>query len=119
MKNILAISALALTVGVFGVANAQQPAGGFQGPGLAPSTVAQAKDMSDDTAVVLVGQIEKNLGGEKYSFKDATGSVIVEIDNEDWNGISVQPTDTIEISGQVDKDLLELEIDVDTVTLKK
>lgn len=115
MKNILAVSALALTLGVFGNAAAQ-----FQGPGLAPTTVAEALKMNDDTAVVLVGQIEKNLGNEKYLFKDGSGTVTIEIDDEDWKGLSVQPTDTVVISGEVDKEMLrETEIDVDTIALKK
>lgn len=115
MRNILAISALALTLGVYGNAAAQ-----FQGPGVEPSTVAQALEMKDDAAVVLVGQIEKNLGNEKYLFKDATGTVIVDIDNEDWMGLSVKPQDLVIISGEVDKEMLkDTEIDVNTIALKK
>lgn len=118
MKKFVTCSALALLVGSFGIAHAQQN-GGFQGPGIVPTTVAEAKKMSDDTNVVLVGSIIQNLGDEKYSFKDATDSVTVEIDNEDWNGINVTPNDVIEIRGQVDKDMFGFEIDVDGVALKK
>lgn len=114
MNKIIAISALALTVGVFGVANAQ-----YQGAMPSPTTVADAKELKDDTLVVLVGQIDGNLGDEKYTFKDSTGSINVEIDDEDWNGVKVNPGDTIQIQGQVDKEFMEVEIDVDAVTLKK
>ena len=96
-----------------------QQAGGFQGPGLAPSSVAEALKLNDDTPVVLVGQIEKSLGDEKYLFKDASGSVTVEIDNEDWRGVTVTPKDTIVIQGEIDKDFFKTEIDVDSVALKK
>ena len=92
---------------------------GFQGPGLAPSSVAEALKLNDDTPVVLVGQIEKSLGDEKYLFKDASGSVTVEIDNEDWRGVTVTPKDTIVIQGEIDKDFFKTEIDVDSVALKK
>lgn len=93
--------------------------GAFRDPGLAPSSVAEALKLNDDTPVVLVGQIEKSLGDEKYLFKDASGSVTVEIDNEDWRGVTVTPKDTIVIQGEIDKDFFKTEIDVDSVALKK
>ena len=83
------------------------------------SSVAEALKLNDDTPVVLVGQIEKSLGDEKYLFKDASGSVTVEIDNEDWRGVTVTPKDTIVIQGEIDKDFFKTEIDVDSVALKK
>ena len=111
----LGLSTSALSNGFTG----PQQAGGFQGPGLAPSSVAEALKLNDDTPVVLVGQIEKSLGDEKYLFKDASGSVTVEIDNEDWRGVTVTPKDTIVIQGEIDKDFFKTEIDVDSVALKK
>lgn len=96
-----------------------QTAGGFKGPGLQPSTVKQALSFSDDTPVVLIGKIERSLGDEKYLFTDKSGSVTVEIDNDDWRGITVTPNDTIIIEGEVDKDFFKTEIDVERVTLKK
>lgn len=120
MNKIIAISALAFTLGLGGEAVAASPAvqGGFQGPGLPVSSVAEAEKMSDDTPVVLVGQIEKSLGDEKYLFKDKTGSIAVEIDNEDWNGLVVKPEDTVEIRGEVDKGFRSTEIDVDQIVKK-
>lgn len=111
----LGLSTSALASGFTG----PQQAGGFQGPGLAPSSVAEALKLNDDTPVVLVGQIEKSLGDEKYLFKDASGSVTVEIDNEDWRGVTVTPKDTIVIQGEIDKDFFKTEIDVDSFALKK
>lgn len=42
MKKIFAVSALALALGMSGAASAQMVSGGFQGPGLAPMSVADA-----------------------------------------------------------------------------
>ena len=92
---------------------------GFQGPGLPVSTVAEALKMRDDTAVVLQGKIEKSLGKEDYLFSDDTGSVTIEIDHEDWRGQTVTPSDTVIIKGEVEKDFLHTEIDVDSIELKK
>lgn len=120
MNKLLSTSVFALAVTLSSAALAVMPQGGFQGPGIQPTTVAQALEMKDDTAVVLTGQIEKSLGKEKYLFKDATGSVTIEVDNEDWRGLNVSPKDTIIIKGDVDKEMMrDTKIDVDSVELKK
>lgn len=121
MKKILSISALALIIGLNGISiAAAQPTarGGYTGPTIAASTVEQAKTFSDDTPVVLTGKIIKNLGDEKYQFSDATGTITLDIDNDDWNGVMVNENDTVEIRGEVDKDMFNLEIDVDQVIKK-
>lgn len=124
MNKFITASAFVLALGLSTSAFATgfqgpQNMGGFQGPGLEPSSVAEALKLNDDTPVVLIGQIEKSLGDEKYLFKDATGSVTIEIDNDDWRGVNVTPKDTIVIQGEVDKDFFKTEIDVDSVALKK
>ena len=117
MKKIFAVSALALALGMSGAVSAQMVSGGFQGP---PMSVADALKLNDDTAVVLVGQIERSLGDEKYLFKDASGTVTVEIDNEDWRGLNVTPQDTVILNGEIDKEMFkDTKIDVDSIALKK
>ena len=119
IKNLNLIS-LAFILGLSGNASAQQTAGGFQGPGLSVATVAEALKASDDAVIKLSGKIEKSLGDEKYLFKDATGTITVEIDNEDWNGVTATPDSELIIEGEIDKDLFkDAEIDVNIVTLKK
>ncbi len=118
--SVLAV-ALTLSAGTSMAAGFNEPQnlGGFQGPGLTTSTVAQALSYSDDTPVVLEGKIERSLGDEKYLFKDASGTVTIDIDHEDWRGINVTPKDTVVIQGEVDKDFFKTEIDVDMINLKK
>ena len=119
MKKTTIVFTLALITVFSSYVSAQQPiAGGFTGPSLAKLTVAEALKLSDDTPVVLEGKIEKNLGGEKYLFKDNTASVTVEIDNDEWRGITVNEQDIIEIRGEVDKDLMNFEIDIDSISKK-
>lgn len=122
MNKILSLSAFAIVLSYSVAASAgfqPQNAGGFKGPGLSTISVADALKLSDDTAVVLEGQIEKSLGKEQYVFKDASGSVTIEIDDDDWRGLNVTPQDTIVIKGEVEKDMFETEIDVDSIELKK
>ena len=119
MKKSLLI--LLVTFMTLASANAQL-AGGFRGP-RAPSmvtiTVQEALSKRDDTIVVLEGKIVNALGDEKYLFRDNTGDVIIEIDDEDWHGVQVTPEDTLEIVGKVDKDFMEqTKIDVKSFTVK-
>ncbi|UQZ90931.1 TIGR00156 family protein [Deltaproteobacteria bacterium Smac51] len=116
MKNLMIALVAAMIFCFASVALADgNKGGGFTGPNGTVATVAEAKKMADDTPVTLVGRIDKRLGGDKYEFRDDTGTITVEIDNDDWNGVTVGPNDIVEISGEVDKDLTSLEIDVDRV----
>lgn len=51
-------------------------------------------------------------GDEEYMFKDSTGKIVIEIDDEDWGGLTVGPKDTVEISGEIDRDLKKVKLDV-------
>ena len=113
MKSILLVSAFALSAFVSFAASAQ-----FTGPSANAVTVAEASHLSDDSPVIMTGYIEKALGGERYQFKDNTGTIVIKIDNEDWNGVTISETDLVEIRGEVDKDFLDVKIDVDSITKK-
>lgn len=93
-------------------------AGGFKGPSGNKATVKEAKNFSDDTWVILTGNIEKRIGGNDYIFRDGTDSVNVEISDKRWNGQTITPQDTVEIEGKVDKDWNSVEIDVKRITKK-
>ena len=103
-----AVSGIALSNNVL----AEQKGGGFTGPSVEVITVEQAKDLKDDTFVILRGNIKQNI----YVFTDNTGSVNIEIDEDEWNGLEVGPEDTVEIRGEVDKGWTTLEIDVDRIS---
>lgn len=69
-------------------------AAGYTGPGAQPvTTVAAANDAADDTPVVLQGFVVKKLNNDdKYEFKDASGTITVEIDNEDLPARGISPS---------------------------
>lgn len=79
-------------------------------------TVAQAKKAEDDRNVVLTGYITKQIANEKYNFKDRTGQITVEIDDELWNGLTVNPKTKVKLYGQVDHDNGRVEIDVKRIS---
>jgi len=77
------------------------------------STVKSVAGMKDDSKVKLEGYIIKKLASEHFLFKDATGSIEIEIDDEDFGKIIVKPKTKIRIIGEVDKDSTSTTIDVD------
>ena len=79
-------------------------------------TVENVKTKADETFVYMQGQIVKALGDDKYAFTDKTGEIILEIDNDDFNGVTVTAGELIEISGEVDKEMMKpAKIDVKTI----
>jgi uncharacterized protein (TIGR00156 family) len=88
---------------------------GYTGPGLDSVTVEEAKALRDDTPVCLRGQIVRFLGDEKYLFSDDSGTIVVEIENRLWRGLSVSQDDSVEIVGEVDRDFRKIEIEVDSI----
>lgn len=103
-------------------------AAGYTGPGsdaakpaaaAQVTTVKQAQSAADDTPAVLEGTITKRIGGEHYEFKDATGSIQVEIDNDDWpTGAGVSENTKVRLTGGVDHHKMKAtDIDVDRVEI--
>lgn len=82
------------------------------------TTVKQALTMKDDTKVQLRGHVVKSVGDEKYQFRDNTGVMTVDIDDDLWQGKPISANTTVTILGEVDidyKPAKRVEIDVDAV----
>lgn len=94
--------------------------GGFTGEGVssAVKTVEQIKSMWDDTWVTVKGNILKQLSKDEYLFKDSSGEIVVEIDSKYWAGVEVSSNDVVELSGEVDRKVLGVKLDV-KVPVKK
>ncbi|MFE8116483.1 YgiW/YdeI family stress tolerance OB fold protein [Brenneria goodwinii] len=91
---------------------ASAPQSGFSGPNSSATTVDKALEMKDDSWITLTGNIEQRIGNDDYLFRDATGTIRVEIDHKRWNGQTVSPTDKVEIQGELDKDFNSVELEV-------
>ena len=124
MKKVFLSSVLVLSLFGAGFQDAKTPAnqenyGGFTGPqAQGANTVAGALKARDDTMVTLKGNIIRQVAHEKYEFKDSTGVMIVEIDDDKWNGLSVGPNDVVEIYGEVDSEIYRKN-EVDVKFIKK
>ena|SRR5574344_738379 len=117
-KSILITSLLVVTTSLFSetVNQTQVQKSGFTGPTILKSTIEKAKTYKDDMPVSIEGNIVEHLGKDKYLFRDSTGDITIEIDNENWNGMQISPKDKVTIHGEVDKDWMSIEIDVDSIT---
>lgn len=73
-------------------------------PGAEMLTVAQAKNLPDDTYVILTGNIINKIGKEDYIFKDASGEIQVEIDRDLFYGLELGPKDTVRLTGEIDRE---------------
>ena len=93
----------------------------YTGPSQAVSykNVAEIlKNPVDDTRVTLRGKIINRISNDMYQFTDGTGTINVEIDEEDFAGQRVDANTQVEIWGKVDKDLMRApEIDVKRLTV--
>jgi len=76
-----------------------------------------AKTLRDDAWVVLEGNITRQIGHELYEFKDASGTIMTEIDAKYWMGQNVTPTTRLRIEGEIDRDWNSLEVDVKSVRI--
>lgn len=56
------------------------------------------------------------LSGDHYLFRDASGTVNVEIDRKYWNGGTVSPEDKVEIQGKIDKERNKICVDVKQIS---
>lgn len=96
----------------------------FKVPGGFPEvkTAAQVAQAMDDTPCVLEGYIVARLTpyDDKYTFKDDTGTVVVEIDGELFYGRDITPQNKVRIAGEVDGETFRTnQVDVDWMEIIK
>lgn len=82
-------------------------------------SVEQAKIQREDTKVTMQGNIEKHLRKDHYLFRDETGSITVEIDDDIWQGLVVTPKDTVRVMGEVDQDFNSIKVEIDHIEVVK
>lgn len=92
----------------YGFSGPQAHSGQFGFPGQVQSvTVTQAKTFGHKMPVVMTGNLVQFYGGKDlYIFRDGSGDIIVKIGPKEWQnlwyqGISIEPSDKIEILGEV------------------
>jgi uncharacterized protein (TIGR00156 family) len=114
MKKFISILAVAFSIhAVYGQ--------GFTGPGMGTSsglpetvTVQRTKELSENSLVILTGNLVQAIGRGKYMFRDATGDIAVDIDQDLWTllDLSISLSDRVEIRGKIDFEKRAVEVDV-------
>ena len=56
--------------------------------------------------------------GHSGGFSGAGGEIKIEIDNDDWYGLNVNPNVTVVINGEIEKGILGTSIELDRIHLK-
>lgn len=82
------------------------------GRGASVNTVAQAAEARSDTRVVLEGHIIAHQFEDYFTFKDATGTMTVEIDRRTFRGQEVTPDTKVRLEGEVERSVRGRYVDV-------
>lgn len=64
--------------------------------------MAQAIKAKDETAVTLIGKITRHIKSDHYEFKDSTGTINIEIDDDLVTPSQLKPGTKVRIMGEVD-----------------
>lgn len=118
MQRLIITMVLIVFISLPGPALAQysETRGGYVGP-VETTAALDAKEMRDDAPVILKGRIESYLGDGKYIFSDASGSLILEIDDDfDWAGQTVGPEDVVIVYGEIERDFKEFKVEANKIT---
>ena len=78
-------------------------------------TVTEVMSLPDNTPVVMRGRITRNMGDNIFVFEDSSGTIMMEIEEADWNGNTVLVDDIVTVYGNIDKGSNYTEIDVNSV----
>ncbi|WP_333978469.1 NirD/YgiW/YdeI family stress tolerance protein [Acinetobacter colistiniresistens] len=65
-------------------------------------SVSQVAKLADETGVTLTGQITKHLQSDHYEFKDRSGTISVEVDDDLWRQAGLKVGDHVRLVGEVD-----------------
>jgi len=99
-KTLAVLIVLALVALSSGPALAQ-----FSGPSVEGRevSVAEASALRAGTYVTVSGSIVGHLRADYFRFRDETGELRVEVDDDLWQGREVTPNDTVRLMGEIDR----------------
>ena len=118
MKKIFVATMMAIMLALPGLALAD----GFSGSKAeaVTATIAELSNLPDDAKVYVTGKITRELGDEKYEFKDEAGNTVtVKIKDRLFEGINVSPDDLLVIYGELDKGYTSMKIEAKRIDFKR
>ena len=92
--------------------------GSFWDRGNKVVSIATAKEMRNRNDVILEGHIIDRYGDDRYTLRDSTGSITLEIKDRDWHGTEVGSKDLVRVYGVMkQRKKFKLRVDVDHIDL--
>ena len=80
--------------------------------------IAQAKQLPKDTSVTLTGVLVKQIDEETFELKDATGTMLLDIDDDITRATQIKVGDKVKVIGEVDTHKYK-PTDIDVVLIEK
>ena len=104
ISTVIATTSFSVTAAF--ISNTPQPTQ-VQGSDLYPThkintTISDKILWKDDQQFFLKGKITKQVKKDKFLFTDGTGEVVLEIEDEDWDGVDIQQDEEFIVKAQVD-----------------
>ncbi|MCO8046490.1 NirD/YgiW/YdeI family stress tolerance protein [Acinetobacter bohemicus] len=67
-------------------------------------SIAQVHKMKDETGVTVVGQIikQRSTDSDEFELKDRSGSIMIDVDDDDWKVLKLKAGDRVKVWGEVD-----------------
>jgi uncharacterized protein (TIGR00156 family) len=81
-------------------------------------TVAEAKQLPDETAVTLSGVIVRKTHKDHFELKDNSGKIGIEVNSDLWSPIGLKAGDKVKVIGEVDTHTGQA-TDIDVVQIGK
>lgn len=82
-----------------------------------PSTVAQVASARPGSYVILTGNIVERQREDYFTFRDSTGTIRVEIEDEVFAGRKVTPETNVRITGEIERGFSGRYIDADRLEI--
>lgn len=81
-------------------------------------TIAQAKKLADETGVTLKGTIVKHISGDDFELKDSTGTIVLDVDDDQWKPMKLKAGDKVRVVGEIDTHRIK-PTDVDVIHIER
>lgn len=118
MKKLMTVATLlTLSTSAFAGYQGNNTQSGYTGGNVATvTTLAKAKRAYDNTPASISGYIVKQIDEDTFIFKDSTGQIQIDVDDDAWNGLNVSAKNKVRIYGEVDKDDGRTQIDIHRIS---
>ncbi|WMC09599.1 NirD/YgiW/YdeI family stress tolerance protein [Oceanimonas pelagia] len=79
------------------------------------TTVAEARRLADDSRIILSGHIVRRLDDDEFLFRDGTGTIRIEMDEDDWRRLRRHRRGEILIWAEVERKKRRVKLEVERV----